>query len=335
MKKVILTASAVIAYSLSWAQYNSPWTYTAPSTSSAGYVGIGTKNTNTATNTPVPNFNLHLHGTSDYSIEVIRPFPDGPLMQNQGKTTRIGLTNTTTGMTEADGAVIRMSDKNLYIQNREVGEFQLSAGSNSLIFSGINNRTWFGSDYGTIAECAKFNISGGTDNGLYVRVPSGKYGLSIRSGSLTDNAMQVMSTDGITESFSVKGNGSVGLFYNAASNTDKVLLIRNSDRRLLQLTNDGILRSREIIVDALTWSDYVFEPNYKLRSLDEVKAYIAENGHLPNVPSTAEVTENGVNLAKTDAILLEKIEELTLYILQLKEKNEQLEARLKVLETLK
>ena len=198
MKKNILAAMALVTGFTSWSQYNSPWTYTAPNTSSAGYVGIGTKSTNTTTNTPAPNFNLHLHGTSDYTRTVINPFPQAPSVQNLGKTIRIGLTNTTTGFDETDGALIRMSDNNFVIENREFGEFQLAAGSNSLTFSAINNRTWFGTNYGTAAAYAKFNITGGTDNGLYLQVPSGKYGLSIRSGSLTDNAIQVMGIDGIT-----------------------------------------------------------------------------------------------------------------------------------------
>jgi hypothetical protein len=58
--------------------------------------------------------------------------------------------------------------------------------------------------------------------------------------------------------------------------------------------------------------------------IDEVDAFIKANGHLPNVPSEKEVTENGVNLGEMDAILLEKIEEMMLYIIQLKNEKEEL-----------
>lgn len=333
MKKIVLTATAVIAYSLSWAQYNTPWTNTTSNTTAAGYLGIGMRSTSTATNNPA--FNLHLHGTSDYSITVINPFPYGTSVQNLGKTTRIGLTNTTTGMTETDGAVIRMSENNLLIENREIGEFQLITGSNNLTFSALNNRTWFGSNYGTAAEFAKFNISGGTDNGLYVRTPAGKYGLSIRSGALTDNAIQVMSTDGTTRSFGILANGSTVINYNVASNSDKVFVVKNASQTLFQVTNDGVIRGRGMKLDALNWADYVFEQDYKLRSLDEVKAYIHANGHLPEVPSTAEVTENGVDLAEMNATLLKKVEELTLYLLQQDAKIKSLETAIEDLNTKK
>lgn len=78
----------------------------------------------------------------------------------------------------------------------------------------------------------------------------------------------------------------------------------------------------------MTWSDFVFEADYSLRSLEEVHDFINENGHLPDVPSAEEVDANGYNMAKMDALLLQKIEELTLYVISLKATNEQLKAQL-------
>ncbi|GAB3882649.1 TMF family protein [Spirosoma agri] len=71
------------------------------------------------------------------------------------------------------------------------------------------------------------------------------------------------------------------------------------------------------------WSDYVFDKNYRLKSLAEVGAYIQTNKHLPGVPSAAEVVEKGIDIAKMDAKLLEKIEELTLYSIQLEKESQQ------------
>lgn len=65
-------------------------------------------------------------------------------------------------------------------------------------------------------------------------------------------------------------------------------------------------------------ADYVFEPNYELRSLESVQEHIQEHGHLPNIPSAAEMKENGVNMAHMSGRLLEKIEELTLYAIDQK-----------------
>lgn len=97
---------------------------------------------------------------------------------------------------------------------------------------------------------------------------------------------------------------------------------------------DGILTERVKVAlqSSSNWADYVFKPDYKLRSLAEVEAFIQQNGHLPNVPSAQEVLQQGIDVAAMDAKLLEKIEELTLYMLQLKKENEALR---KDLETVK
>lgn len=64
------------------------------------------------------------------------------------------------------------------------------------------------------------------------------------------------------------------------------------------------------------WSDRVFEKEYKLLTINQVEKYIQENGHLPNIPTAAEVVRNGVGVDVMVSKLLEKVEELTLYIIQ-------------------
>lgn len=64
------------------------------------------------------------------------------------------------------------------------------------------------------------------------------------------------------------------------------------------------------------WPDYVFDSSYNLMPLPDLQAYIARNKHLPSIPAAAEVEKEGVDVARTQAALLHKIEELTLYILQ-------------------
>jgi hypothetical protein len=79
--------------------------------------------------------------------------------------------------------------------------------------------------------------------------------------------------------------------------------------------------------------DYVFEPNYKLRSLDELSDYLKENKHLPNIPSIKEVEkEGGISVGDMNLRLLKTVEELTLYVLEL---NKQLEAQQKQINKLK
>ena len=77
------------------------------------------------------------------------------------------------------------------------------------------------------------------------------------------------------------------------------------------------------------WADFVFEPSFKLRPLSELAQYIKLNKHLPDIPSTAEVTKNGIDLAETQALLLQKIEELTLYVIEQNKKIGELERKVK------
>lgn len=100
----------------------------------------------------------------------------------------------------------------------------------------------------------------------------------------------------------------------------------------VKLAVNGKINCKEIEVTLSGWSDYVFEDNYRLRSLDDVEYFIKENKHLPEIPSEIEVLDKGVNLGEMDALLLKKIEELTLYMIQLKNENEDLKARLNNIE---
>lgn len=97
--------------------------------------------------------------------------------------------------------------------------------------------------------------------------------------------------------------------------------------------NNGFVYARQIEVKATgNFPDYVFADDYRLRSLEDVEAFIDENHHLPEVPSAKEVEDNGHNLAEMDEILLKKVEELTLYIIELKKENEKLSSRMSELE---
>ena len=94
------------------------------------------------------------------------------------------------------------------------------------------------------------------------------------------------------------------------------------------LVKGGILTEKVKVAVAAAgtdWADYVFEKNYKMMPLEQVEKFVKENKHLPNVPTTTEMMANGNDLIKTDAKLLEKIEELTLYLIELNKKVNNLE----------
>lgn len=90
----------------------------------------------------------------------------------------------------------------------------------------------------------------------------------------------------------------------------------------------GILAEEVRVALPSTWADYVFASDYNLKPLSEVEAYIAKNKHLPNVPSAAQVKDEGINIAEMAKIQQEKIEELTLYIIAQNKRIEALEARM-------
>jgi hypothetical protein len=81
-----------------------------------------------------------------------------------------------------------------------------------------------------------------------------------------------------------------------------------------------------------TWGDYVFEPTYKLPKLDTVEAYVKREKHLPGIPSAKEIQEGGLDLATIARENTKKIEELFLYVIELKKENDLLKEKVATLE---
>ncbi|WP_342333025.1 hypothetical protein [Pedobacter sp. FW305-3-2-15-E-R2A2] len=92
-----------------------------------------------------------------------------------------------------------------------------------------------------------------------------------------------------------------------------------------KLSVNGNIRAKEIKVENDNWPDYVFAKGYELPTLKETDAHIKEKGHLPGLPSAADIKANGVDLGEMNAKLLEKIEELTLHLIQMDKKLDHLE----------
>jgi hypothetical protein len=89
---------------------------------------------------------------------------------------------------------------------------------------------------------------------------------------------------------------------------------------------DGKIKTKEIEVTLAGWGDHVFDKDYNLMPLNEVDRYIKENSHLPEIPSAKEVEENGIELGDMQRKLIIKIEELTLYILDLQKQIDELKS---------
>ena len=124
-----------------------------------------------------------------------------------------------------------------------------------------------------------------------------------------------------TEVMTVKGNGQVGVGATTIPTGYKLAV-------------KGKVICEELRVKpSVQWPDYVFDKNYKLMSLKSLENYIEKNKRLPNMPSAEKVAKEGIQVAEMNAKLLQKVEELTIYILEISKENEALKARVKALES--
>jgi hypothetical protein len=118
-------------------------------------------------------------------------------------------------------------------------------------------------------------------------------------------------TNGTTRMTILNSNGNVGI---------------GCTNPVAKLSVNGKIQATEIEIKTTPCSDFVFENDYKLMSLNDLKKFVESNKHLPEIPSAKEFKENGgYNLSKMDDLLLRKVEELTLYIIQLEKKVSDLE----------
>jgi hypothetical protein len=86
----------------------------------------------------------------------------------------------------------------------------------------------------------------------------------------------------------------------------------------VKLAVDGSIEAKEVKITSAPGADFVFDEDYYLRDLQEVESFIKENKHLPEIPSATEMEASGVNLAEMNKLLLMKVEELTLYMIELR-----------------
>lgn len=133
------------------------------------------------------------------------------------------------------------------------------------------------------------------------------------------------------EPFTVYGNGLTRILHKTVSGNNNVFEITDavSNNTNFIVKNNGYVYAREINIQLGNFPDYVFNKNYALMSLEKLESYINEYNHLPNIPSAKEVEKNGANIGDLSKIQMEKIEELTLYIIELKKEIEQIKKQVK------
>ncbi|MEE9363946.1 MAG: hypothetical protein V3U92_15200 [Cellulophaga sp.] len=236
-----------------------------------------------------------------------------------------------------------------------------SFGANSGRESLGNNNVYFGSDSGRL-NIGNRNVFVGAKTGRNNAAGNGNVYIGFRAGfnALASNRLYIDNSDteiplifGNFESNQlgintntipagmVLGVGGNAIIEGSLFTNGSVAIGTTEEDPGYSLTVKGKIHVQEVKVDLLgaIAPDYVFYKDYQLRTLEEVKSYIEINGHLPSIPSAQEMQKNGINLKEMNLSLLEKIEELTLYLIaqekQIKEQktaNKQFENRLLKLE---
>jgi hypothetical protein len=116
--------------------------------------------------------------------------------------------------------------------------------------------------------------------------------------------------------FHIGYDGNVGIGTTSPSEKLEV----NGDIKAHNLSAQGKITTQEVEVTLDGWSDYVFEEDYNLMPLSEVEKFVKKNKHLPGIPSEKEIIEEGLSLGEMNRLLMEKVEELTLHVIELEKK---------------
>lgn len=124
-------------------------------------------------------------------------------------------------------------------------------------------------------------------------------------------------------------NGTTRIFH---LGTEGSLELRSGSLQTFKVETNGMIRGRRMKLDLNTWADYVFEPSYQLMPLSEVEAFVKKEKHLPNVPSEQELKAEGADVMELNKILMEKVEELTLYLIRQNKDTEELKKQLEALQ---
>ncbi|PJJ83553.1 hypothetical protein [Mucilaginibacter auburnensis] len=192
------------------------------------------------------------------------------------------------------------------------------------VAGGVANSALFGNTDASNGATARIYLSGSdkTTRSAFIE------GINVAAGNNNEHALAFGTSSPSSspvERMRIDQNGNVG--------------IGTTNPNGYKLAVNGKIRTKEVRVEVANWPDYVFKPSYSLPTLVEVKRHIGKIGHLPGIPSAQETERSGVDVGEMNSLLLKKVEELTLYLIEENAKNikqqidiEQQQDRIKALE---
>lgn len=282
------------------------------------------------TSTPAPNYELSVNGDIYASSQISVGTTSANAVVNisgADKTIEVDGTNPYIQMKSVgnDVGYLRAKVSNLEIgtNSGNVGNLSFNTNGTERMIVGSNGRVGIN----TIITPAQFNVVGtnetvninGTNPYLQMNNASNRIGFIRASGNNFQVATNSENTTGKLE-FRTKGSSRMWIDANGNVTVGGSGAVANG-----YLFNvDGKMIAEEVRVELNDpWPDYVFQNDYELMDIKDLKKFVTENNHLPQIPSAAEM-KDGVDLGKMNTLLMQKVEELTLYIIKLNEEVEQL-----------
>ena len=287
MKKLIFSLSLFLSFS---ALVHAQWTTSGTVTSTTNSIGIGTA---------TPNEKLVVNGN-------IRSLMDPTYNPTKNVVTikQLGFSGTSGAMNWTLRGVYQYTTGAL--TNADGGDLDIikSLDGNTILGTKTDGTALGNIGIGTTAPMSQLHIAKAAGPVLTLD----KTGVQAWRLDVSQSSdFRLWNTSVGTAPLTVQASGNVGI----GTTTPKETLSVN-----------GNIRAKQVKVESANWPDYVFQKDYQLPSLQEVKAYIDQNQHLPEIPSEQEITKNGLNLGEMNKLLMKKVEELTLYLIE-KDKEKQ------------
>ncbi|ROH97743.1 hypothetical protein [Chryseobacterium daecheongense] len=282
-------------------------------------MGSLTQNASGNGNTALGNNTMSLITSGDNNVAI---------GQNSMRNTQSGSFNTGVGMNALEH--FQTGVGNVGLGNSAMGsggltgDYNLAVGTSALRY--INNGNFnviVGADSFRAVVSGSNNINVGYSNARYITSGSNNIFIGSNIVPYTTSPNNELNIG----NWIIGNNGTIGIgaFINPLPSDG----IASDGNKYKLFVKDGI-KTEKVKVDVSSangWADYVFEKDYKLMPLKDLEKYIKGNGHLPEVPTTEEAIKNGIELKEMNILLLKKVEELTLYVIEQQKRIDALESK--------